>query len=108
MIILFGLRAYASKKIGNYSRRSRLYKNDDPENINYKLNCWRMGSIVYTFLEIIGALLIALKNSSYSLSTSSTMIAGLGLILHLLANITFLVGFCVIVLKKKVQNDNEV
>ena len=105
MIILFGLRAYASKKIGNFSKRSRFYKNEESENINYKLNCWRMGSVVYTYLEIIGALVLAMKNSSYALAISSTMIAGLGLIFHLLANIAFVICFCLIVLKKKVEND---
>ena len=64
-----------------------------------------MGSVVYTYLEIIGALVLAMKNSSYALDISSTMIAGLGLIFHLLANIAFVIGFCLIVLKKKVEND---
>jgi hypothetical protein len=50
---------------------------------------------------------MAIKNSSYGIAISSTMIAGLGLILHLLSNIAFVIGFCLIVLKKKVQNDKE-
>lgn len=51
---------------------------------------------------------MAMKNSSYSLAVGSTMVAGIGLILHLIANIVFIVGFCLIVRKKKVDNDKGV
>jgi len=51
---------------------------------------------------------MAMKNSSYALAISSTMIVGLGLILHLISNIIFVIGFCLIVLKKKIRNDKGV
>lgn len=77
---------------------------EDVNSINYKINLWRVGSVLYTYLEIIAAVVLVAKNLSYGLSPNSTTVVVLGIIFHLLANVTFLVGYCCIVQKNRVTN----
>jgi hypothetical protein len=50
MLAILALRAYSNKKIGNESRRSRSYKNEEESQLNYKINMWRVGAVLYAYL----------------------------------------------------------
>jgi hypothetical protein len=109
MIGLLGivaLRAYSNKKIGNESRRSRLYSQDDKKGANYKINILRTSAVLFAYLELIAAIVVIAKNSMYSIQTASTII-GVGLVAHLLSNICFIVGYIRLVVKKRIFNQSE-
>ena len=73
--------------------------------MNYKINILRVAAVFFTYLEIIGAIVVAGKNSTFGLSTPSTGIIAGGLILHLISNVIFLVGYCCIVHKNRIKNE---
>ena len=104
-LILVALRAYSSKKMGNESRRSKMYTGSE-DRLNYKINLLRVGAVLFTYLEIIACIVIAAKNSSYSISTGSTTVILIGLVMHILSNVAFAVGYCCIVQKNRVVAEN--
>jgi len=46
------------------------------------------------------------KNNSFAISTTSTTIVIVGLILHFITNMIFLVGYIRIVVKNRIKNDS--
>ena len=83
-----------------------MYEGSD-DKLNYKINLLRVGAVLFTYLEIIACIVLAAKNSTYSISTGSTAVIIVGLILHLLCNIAFIVGYCCIVQKNRVAAESE-
>lgn len=104
MLAIFALRVYSNKRIGNDSRRSRNYTVDDDGSINFKINVWRVGAVMFGYLEIIAAIVLLLKNMQYGLSVSGASIVTIGLIVHLLTNIAFIIGYYCIVSRNKISN----
>jgi hypothetical protein len=102
VLALLALRAYSSKKVGSEPKRSRDYRQEVP--IFYKINLWRLAAVLYAFLEIIAAAVMAFKNSSYSVSSAATPTAIVGLAFHLICNIVFIFGYCLISNKYRVAN----
>ena len=76
------------------------------DKLNYKINLLRVGAVLFTYLEIIACIVIAAKNSSYNISAGSTTVILIGLIMHLLSNIAFMVGYCCIVQKNRVAAES--
>jgi hypothetical protein len=105
--IIIILRAYSSKKIGNESRRKKAYVQNESD-VNYKINILRVASVLYTYLEIIAAIVLVFKNSMYSVGSEAMIIVALGLIGHLLSNVTFLIGYIKIVGFRKTPTEAEV
>ena len=103
MLALLALRAYSSKKIGSDVKRSKDYRQDS--STLYKINLWRVAAVIYTFLEIIAAIVLAYKNGSYNVSSSASPAAIVGLFFHLILNVVFIVGYCVISRKARVANE---
>lgn len=100
---IIALRVYSNKKIGNESRRSRLYSQEDKNRANYKINIVRTSAVLFSYLELIAAIVVIAKNSMYSIETVSAVI-GVGIALHFLSNICFLVGYIRLVVKKRIEN----
>lgn len=71
----------------------------------YKINLWRVVAVLYAFLEIIAAIVMAYKNSSYNVSSPASPAAITGLIFHLILNIIFIIGYCLISRKARVANE---
>ena len=105
------LRVYSSKKIGNESRRSRIYTGADilegGRGINYKINVMRVGAVLFGYLELIAATVLVGQNSSYSIGEGSMIIVGAGLLLHVLTNVTFMAGYCCIVYRNRDEEGSE-
>ena len=56
-----------------------------------------MASIIFSWLEIIAAIVLALKNSTYGVGSESMVAVMIGLIIHLLCNVAFVIAFVRIV-----------
>lgn len=63
VLLIIGLREYSNKKIGNQSRR--IYQSNKSKDVNYKINILRLSSIVFSYLEIIAAIVLLTKNHQY-------------------------------------------
>ena len=63
VLLIIALRAYSNKKIGNQSRRILQYSSH--KDINYKLNILRLSSIVFSYLEIVAAVVLLFKNRQF-------------------------------------------
>jgi hypothetical protein len=100
---IIALRAYSNKKIGNESRRSKLYRQDDKDTTKYKINILRTSVVLFGYLELIAAIVVIAKNSMYTIQTATPILAA-GLAGHFLSNICFLVGYIRLVQKKRVNN----
>jgi hypothetical protein len=99
---IIALRAYSNKKIGNESRRSKLYRQDDKDT-KYKINILRTSAVLFGYLELIAAIVVIAKNSMYTIQTATPILAA-GLAGHFLSNIFFLVGYVRLVQKKRINN----
>ena len=64
-----------------------------------------MGSIIFSWLEIIAAIVLALKNSTYGVGSEAMVAAMIGLIIHLLCNVAFVIGFMRIVGPQRLSED---
>jgi hypothetical protein len=62
-------------------------------------------SVLFSYLELAAALVLLLKNAYYSVGSPALLAVVIGLIVHLLANVTFLVAYCRMVCLKRVQNE---
>lgn len=102
---IIALRAYSNKKIGNESRRGKLYRQDDKDNTKYKINILRTSAVLFAYLELIAAVVVIVKNSMYTIQTATPIVAA-GLVGHFLTNISFLIGYVRLVYKKRIDNES--
>ena len=102
---IIALRAYSNKKIGNESRRGKLYRQDDKDNTKYKINILRTSAVLFAYLELIAAVVVIAKNSMYTIQTATPIVAA-GLVGHFLTNISFLIGYVRLVYKKRIDNES--
>ena len=68
----------------------------------------RLSFVIFAYLELVAALVILLKSSTYSLPESAVTAIAVGLVVHLLTNIGFLIGFLRIIYKNRVENNEDV
>lgn len=106
-VVCFGLlvllRVYSSKKIGNESRRRKSYEQEETQ-INYKINLLRVASVLFSWLELAAAIVVLLKDGVYSVGGNAVLAIVIGLVCHLIANMTFLVAYLRMVGQKRVDN----
>lgn len=108
LIIVFLIRRFANSKIGNASRRSLSYSQGTNRQVNYNINVIRLSFVIFAYLELVATLVVLLKSSTYSLPASAVTPIAIGLVVHLVSNIAFLVGFLRIIYKNRVGNDEDV
>lgn len=108
MIIVFLIRRFANSKIGNVSRRSLSYSQGTNRTVNYNINVIRLSFVIFAYLELLAALVILIKSSTYSLPSAVTTAVAVGLIIHFASNIAFLVGFFRIIYKNRVENNEDI
>lgn len=101
--LLVLLRVYSSKKIGNESRRRKSYEQEEAQ-VNYKINLLRVASVMFSWLELAAAIVVLLKNGVYSVGGNAMLAIAIGLVLHFLANMVFLVAYLRMACPKKVEN----
>ena len=104
MLLLLGLRVYASKKVGN-ERRGNSYK--EGSEVNYKVNVVRVSAVVFGYLEIVAAVVLVAKNAVYGVGSASLGVVLFGVVLHIVSNVVFIVAYCCLVNKHRVNNVNQ-
>jgi hypothetical protein len=104
VLLLIGLRVYASKKVGNESRKGGNYR--DEAELNYKLNVVRVSAVLFGWLELVAAVVLVAKNSNYGVGSAVVGLVAVGLVLHLSSNVTFLIGYCCIVHRHRIDNSH--
>jgi hypothetical protein len=107
MMIVFLIRKFANSKIGNASRRSLSYSQGGSRQVNYNINVIRLSFVIFAYLELVAALVVLIKSSTYSLPSAATTAVAVGLVVHFASNIAFAVGFFRIIYKSRVGNNED-
>jgi hypothetical protein len=63
-----------------------------------------VASVLFSWLELAAALVVLLKDSTYSVGGSAVLAIAVGLVFHFLANMVFLVAYLRMACPKKVDN----